>query len=677
MNRFSLRARILIPLTLTFAVLLAGFLYNTFATRKADIEYTLNREHSNSISMFKELLSFKTQLMAVQAAPLLTDPILRRAMRRHDRPALLTRALELFPALTDTDITHWYFHTPDAQVFLRVHQPELHGDRIGRRSLQEAIDTGQPASSLELGPFGTLAQRLVIPWRDTGGLLGYLELGAEASHILNDVAMVNNIDFILLLDKELLKKQVVDAGAADNGRLPNWNDYPDRIVAATSLEAIPLAVNRQIKTPGVRLSGRSPWQQTTLGNRSLAYKSFSLALLNSQTSGTFILFYDITRQTERFYRTLTLTTAYAVLFCLVLYIVAWRILGSIEQKISSTQQELEHQAHSLQQANRDLEQEVAERTRAEQALAHLNANLEEIIAQRTQHLEAATGELERQRQDLEHAAAELDAKQAIILHQDKMAGIGLLAAGVAHEINNPIGFVTNNLEELQIYLDRLRSFMEAQQQMLETTAPPQLLADLQKKSAELGIKEILDDYGTLIAESLDGTGRVGDIVKNLRSFSRVDDMEFAWSDINDCLERAVRITSHELRYKAVVHRQYGTLPLLWCRPQQLNQVFMNLLINASHAIEQHGEVTITTWADETDLYVSIADTGCGIPEEMLDKIFKPFFTTKETGIGTGLGLSIVADIIDMHHGGIEVCSSPGAGTVFTVRLPLREEGHHA
>jgi two-component system NtrC family sensor kinase len=281
-----------------------------------------------------------------------------------------------------------------------------------------------------------------------------------------------------------------------------------------------------------------------------------------------------------------------------------------------------------------------------------------------------TTELKTTMDALGKAYKELQASQAQVLHSEKMASIGQLAAGVAHEINNPIGFISSNLVTLGKYLERLTGFMTSQARIVERAASPEARKESAALYRELKIDRIVPDIGKLINESLDGANRVRKIVKDLSTFSRVDQGNSEVADLVECLESAVTIVWNELKYKATLDRNYGKIPPLNCFPQQLNQVFMNLLVNAGHSIESQGDITITTWSDNDTAYVSIADTGCGIAQEHLTRIFEPFFTTKEVGKGTGLGLSISYDIIKKHHGDITVESSVGAGTTFTVRLPL-------
>jgi two-component system NtrC family sensor kinase len=281
-----------------------------------------------------------------------------------------------------------------------------------------------------------------------------------------------------------------------------------------------------------------------------------------------------------------------------------------------------------------------------------------------------TTELKITMDALGKAYKELQTSQEQVLQSEKMASIGQLAAGVAHEINNPIGFVSSNLGTLGKYLERLSGFMTSQTRIVERAANPEARQELAALRRELKIDRIIPDIGKLISESLDGANRVRKIVKDLNTFSRVDHGNREVADLIECLESAVTIVWNELKYKATLNRNYGNIPPINCYPQQLNQVFMNLLVNAGHSIESRGDITITTWSDNRTANVSIADTGCGIAQEHLTRIFEPFFTTKEVGKGTGLGLSISYDIIKKHHGDITVESKVGAGTTFTVRLPL-------
>jgi len=283
-----------------------------------------------------------------------------------------------------------------------------------------------------------------------------------------------------------------------------------------------------------------------------------------------------------------------------------------------------------------------------------------------------TTELKKVSEALEKAYGELKTTQVQMLQREKMASIGQLAAGVAHEINNPIGFIMSNLGTLGKYLERIRRFISAQDEIISELEGEEVARrrDLTKKT--LKIDYILKDIDSLVSESLDGAERVKMIVQDLKSFSRVDEAEMKMVDLRECLDSTINIVWNELKYKATLKKEYGDVPPLRCNPQQLNQVFMNLLVNAGHAIENQGEIGVRTCQEGENAVIAISDTGCGITEDIAARIFEPFFTTKEVGKGTGLGLSISYDIVKKHNGEISVKSEQGRGTTFTVRIPVQE-----
>ena len=279
--------------------------------------------------------------------------------------------------------------------------------------------------------------------------------------------------------------------------------------------------------------------------------------------------------------------------------------------------------------------------------------------------------------ELESKNAELKTSQQKIIQQEKMASIGQLAAGVAHEINNPVGFIMSNLNSMSRYTDRLSQFINIQSQTLEALSghledSEDIVEDVLKKRGELKVDHILGDIGNIIRESLEGTERVKHIVQDLKNFSRVDEAEYKPNDINSGLESTINVVWNELKYKATVNKEYGEISLTKCNLGQLNQVFMNLLVNAAQAIDRHGEISVRTQQSNGRITIIISDTGSGIPDEKLSRIFEPFYTTKEVGKGTGLGLSIAYDIVKKHNGDIFVTSEVGKGTTFVVNIPIVE-----
>lgn len=291
--------------------------------------------------------------------------------------------------------------------------------------------------------------------------------------------------------------------------------------------------------------------------------------------------------------------------------------------------------------------------------------------QLTEQLEANHRVLTEQTTALEEANRQLKATQSQMLQQEKMASIGQLAAGVAHEINNPMGFITSNLNTLGKYLEKLQTFDQQQATQLTELLNEEQKGAYQQQRRKAKVDRVFEDIPELLDESLDGARRVRDIVQNLKTFSRVDQAATCEANLNDCIDSTLKIVWNEIKYKAEVKKEFGDLPLLKCHPQQLNQVFMNVLVNAAHAINDRGEISISTRQEQEEVVVAISDNGCGIPAEVKDRIFEPFFTTKAVGKGTGLGMSIAYEIIQTHGGQIEIDSQVGVGTTFTIRFPLQ------
>ncbi len=285
-------------------------------------------------------------------------------------------------------------------------------------------------------------------------------------------------------------------------------------------------------------------------------------------------------------------------------------------------------------------------------------------------LAQARDNLTEKNRQLAAAYDELKAAQSQLLQKEKMASVGQLAAGVAHEINNPMGFIISNIGSLREYGEALKEYVLAADVVLAAGCGEADRAKMQALQDRLDIPFILEDTPSLIKESLDGAGRVRTIVQNLKSFSNVDQAEVQQININDCLESTVSIAWNELKAKADVVRSYGDVPLIECRPQELGQVFLNILRNAAQAIKDRGTIRLTTGREDGVVVVAISDNGCGIPPEIVGRIFEPFFTTRPVGQGTGLGLSICYDIVKKHGGAIEVTSTVDSGTTFTIRLPI-------
>ncbi|HDR8931041.1 histidine kinase [Burkholderia vietnamiensis] len=307
--------------------------------------------------------------------------------------------------------------------------------------------------------------------------------------------------------------------------------------------------------------------------------------------------------------------------------------------------------------------------RYEQTTAMLQRTRENMATEIDER-RAAQARLEQEKDEQRRLLRALEDTHVQLLQSEKLASIGQLAAGVAHEINNPIGFISANLNTLRTWVRSLLDVLAAHDALLpqlEPAARDALAA--QRRAADLDY--VRDEIVTLIDESIDGAVRVRRIVQDLRDFSRPGSGEWSVVDLHAGLDSTLNVVHNELKYKADIVREYGDVPPVECLPSQLNQVFMNLLVNAAHAIPTRGVITIRTSSDGECVSIAISDTGTGMAPDVARRIFDPFFTTKPVGQGTGLGLSVSHGIVERHRGTIDVTSVPGQGTTFCVRLPIR------
>ena len=297
-------------------------------------------------------------------------------------------------------------------------------------------------------------------------------------------------------------------------------------------------------------------------------------------------------------------------------------------------------------------------------LQELNRNLEDMVRQRTLELESS-------HEALKKAYVDLQSAQQQLVQSEKMASLGQLVAGIAHEIKNPLNFIYGNTGFLADYIRKLQALVDAFEQLPGLTASDR--AAIERLRVEMNYDFIREDLRILIDNFTEGARRINNIVSDLRTFSRMDADEISEVDIHSSIEMSLNLLRNQYKDRIEIHREYGEIPSIQAYAGKLNQVFMNLLSNAFHAVREKGDVWIRTRASEGAVEVEIQDNGSGIAREHMNRIFEPFFTTKPVGQGTGLGLSISYGIIEQHRGRIRVSSAPDRGSVFTVRLPVFRE----
>ena len=278
--------------------------------------------------------------------------------------------------------------------------------------------------------------------------------------------------------------------------------------------------------------------------------------------------------------------------------------------------------------------------------------------------------LENQNIELANRKTELERLQAQLVQNEKMASLGQLSAGIAHELNNPAGFIYGNMDILAGYLKNLEALFDAYDSLKLSGEQAALLDRIKRSINYAGLRA---ELSSILADCREGAERICDVVKNLRLFSRLDEAEFKTVDVNEGIDSTIRLLARYYRGGSIeLERNYGELPLVDCYASQLNQVWMNLLVNAAQAVADNGKVTIATRLVGDNVVVEIADNGGGIPDDLITKIFDPFFTTKPVGDGTGLGLSTSYGIIEKHGGKILVQSKPNKGATFVVSIPISQ-----
>jgi PAS domain S-box-containing protein len=342
-----------------------------------------------------------------------------------------------------------------------------------------------------------------------------------------------------------------------------------------------------------------------------------------------------------------------------------KVIGAIETLQDITEKKVAEKA--LLKSQVEMEKAIEQRTAQ---LAEVNQVLREDVMRR----EISDRELLDRNAELHALNAKLSAAQEHLVQSEKLASIGQLAAGVAHEINNPIGYIFSNFGTLETYLSDLFRMLGAYEKAEKSQSDVLTARELETLKNNIELDFLKEDIPTLMRESKEGIVRVRKIVQDLKDFSHVDaNPDWQFANLNQGIESTLNVVNNELKYKADVVKDYGDIPEVQCMPSQINQVVMNLVVNAAHAMgAERGKITVRTGVQGDKVWFEVADTGSGIAKNVLPRIFDPFYTTKPVGKGTGLGLSLSYGIVQKHHGSIDVQTEAAKGTTFRVTLPINQ-----
>lgn len=511
------------------------------------------------------------------------------------------------------NVRQLHFHLgPGSTSFLRVHKPEKFGDNMDdvRYTIVDCNRDKKPTSGFEAGRVYA-GIRGVVPVTCTTTLgyrkhAGALEAGTSFSLLLDYLKKQSQADFAVLLDLNLVRQKV-------------WPAFLERMrqrgliaagefIEATTDKALLLRYLDQEETNG----GALPLFEDEHGSSYAAHRAplrDYLGTVDPSTPdiGSVLIWFNADTQIAYFWRSVRIN----IIFAVIGFIILESLLVIAIRKIT----------RGLQSIIEDQKEEI----------------------QRT---------------------------HSRIIHCEKMASVGQLAAGVAHEINNPMGFISGNLRSLGKYLNKIVDFIVDQSDAIAKIEDHPDREIIEEKKKKLKLDFLIEDSRELIDESLDGAERVRNIVENLKSFSNVDRNEIQTRNINDILDRTLTVIQHQLGNEIIIEKNYRELPEITCYPCQLSQLFTNILINAAQAMQGDGTIKIRSWHEDECLYISISDSGHGIDQSNLNQIFNPFFTTRPIGQGQGLGLSVAWDVAQAHDGSIAVESELGKGATFTVQIPV-------
>ena len=322
--------------------------------------------------------------------------------------------------------------------------------------------------------------------------------------------------------------------------------------------------------------------------------------------------------------------------------------------------------------NPEVLQRALEREKARRAKA------ERLLEEKSRELYLSHESLQESNVELEHALKEVNSQQRQLVQSEKMASLGVMSAGIAHEINNPLAFVHSNIDSLEHAIGKITQYHEHVTALLTAESDQDRLTNTRKLDSfvkESDLVYLIEDCVDLIAETTVGVSRVKAIVTGLQSFAHSESGVMARFDLHDCIHSTVRVAHNQIKSQAEVQLDFGELPEIMGYPGKLEQVILNLLVNASHSMvdqqrDEPGTIKIKTSAQTDTVTIAVTDNGCGMDQSTIDSVFMPFFTTKEVGEGTGLGMAISHGIIEEHRGSIGIESTPGVGTTFTLTLPI-------
>ncbi|MBU4260382.1 MAG: hypothetical protein KKC76_00690 [Proteobacteria bacterium] len=641
-STIHIRKAILLPLAFALLFLLAFSISGAYWLQRYQFDQNVHQQLNSVQQLFKTTLRNEAEHLNTFIDFVMDDPKVYQAFLDKDRQLLYANTKSIFRNIENRHhITHFYFHNLDKTCFLRVHKPSSHGDFIDRYTLKKVAEAEAVSYGIELGPFGTLTLRVVHPWVVNNKLIGYIELGREVEYIIPAMKEILGYDFFFLVNIRHLNRQMWEEGLKISGRQGRWEEMPRHVIIGRTMDFVPQEITNYINMPHGEKENLI--FKITQGNKKYRGGFSPLKVASGEEIGEIIAIKDFTDDVDKQQvSTILVIVCMAVLG--ILFLLFYFHISRMEKRLikihdflteeieirKNVEKELQQHKTSLEatvsqrtaeltETNRRLQIEISERKYAEENLQEAHDKLEERVAERSEALEKTYNQL---------------------LHAEKLSAIGKLAASIAHEFNNPIFGIRNVLDGLRKRLT---------------------LAEKNRELVNLAIKEC---------------DRVAKLTQDLQSFNRPTSGLMATLDVHEAIEDMLLLVKKDFSQKKIKVKKYfaGDLPPIQAIADQIKQVILNMLNNAGASMPaEGGGITITTEKQRDQIAIHIADTGVGIAPDDMDRIFEPFFSTKPAVKGTGLGLSVSYGIIKRHGGRIEVESSPGKGTAFTILLPIIQQ----
>lgn len=477
----------------------------------------------------------------------------------------------------------------------------------------------------------------------------------QEEYIINLIDEINNnIDVYDKLKAESEKKELYSKLEGDHYErfLHNWELYQD-------LSFTIFALSRQNeKQKAVEL----------LNNEAEELANASGSALNSLVSISKKNSFEAAKRASSTFYTTRIFTLLVLIGTIIFSII---IASALVRRITDPVAQLERAAGNVARGDYKISLNIESKDEIG-SLGNSFLQMTNSLKEAREKIEQNAEALKAQNEELETTMKQLKETENQLVHSEKMASLGQLTAGVAHEINNPVNFVLANIKPLRNDISEILEVMKKYEESININNLNEEFTAVDKFKKDLEYSFLIEEIENLLKGIEEGGKRTADIVKGLRNFSRLDENEMKPANINEGVESTLLMLKNDLKNRIEIDKDYGNIPELFCYPGKLNQVFMNILSNAGQAIENKGRILIKTYNDENNIYISIKDTGHGMTEETKKKIFDPFYTTKDVGKGTGLGLSISYGIVKDHKGEIKVNSEIGKGTEFLVKLPLKQ-----